>query len=192
MRLLLVVLCLSCASAQEGGVQLIVTHQPLEVWKGAFLAKAPGLGLYEVMVCNMSIADTIRVDTNLVRARINEEIPVVRGALIESVVARTRRSSKLYKVMRIVEWTAWVGGMLTAGGTVAASKSVMVIFPILAAGSDKLASQFEDRGLTSPLIESEFLAAGQKMDIEPRSCQAKLFIGAYRSKNPEVLKLQLF
>lgn len=149
----------------------------------------PGVGAYEATVCNLTDAG-LRLSEGVVlqaasRGAIVDGKPVRVGpispVLALTTLQRARKRSRLYTIMKVSEWVAWVGTSIVSTGIAGdVSKSVRLIFPLVAGASDRVASAYDRSGVDLSIAMSYFLDANKPVLLDARGCSSKIFLGEYR------------
>lgn len=165
------------------------SHQPPEVFRGAFLSLLPGVGAYEATVCNLT--DTgLRLSEGVLAQAANRgaivngkpvRIGTVSPVLALTTLQRARKRSKLYTIMRVTEWIAWAGTSIVSTGIAGdVSKSVRLAFPLIAGASDRVASAYDRSGIDLSIVMGFFLDPNKPLLLDARGCASKVFLGEYR------------
>lgn len=178
MRLAILALLCVCAHAQT--FRVTFSHQPLEVFKAAFVAKLPSVAMYEAVVCNTG-PTAGAISGGVVLQAANSKISTVNHRMVELTAARAKHRSKKYIAAQMAKWAALVGATLISGGTIAASEGIAVIFPIVAVVGDRMEKQFQDENVPVANI-GPWLAPEESVSLPPASCAARLFLGRYDPK----------
>jgi hypothetical protein len=158
--------------------RISVSHQPLEVFKAAFLEKLPNVAMYDVLVCNVGDAPGA-ISGGIVMQTAASKVSLISRSLVEITAARARTKSKKYKAAEMAKWASIVGAMLVSGGTISASTDIAVIFPIVTAASDRLSKQFDQSSLPSSSL-GQWLSADESFPLSPQACTSRLFLGGFK------------
>lgn len=165
------------------------SHQPLEVFKAAFITKLPSVAMYEATVCNVGQAPG-SVSGGLVLQAANSRLNTISRNLVEMTALRARTKSKKYVAMEVLKWSSIVGSMLVTGGTIDLSSTWGVVFPIMTAASDRLSKQWDEKSISTSTMGG-WLAADEAYTLAPSGCSSRLFLGRYeRDFQPFTLEIK--
>ena len=167
-------------AAQTAPVRVTISHQPLEAFTAAFSSRVKGIALYRARACNLSPDLTTVVSGGRLLLVAESRISAVDPALLAQIAAKGKRQTKLYKTAKAVEWAALFASVLTAGGTIAASDAVKVIFPLLAVTGDRLSGELAGRGIAPNALE--LVTDSHLYELDPGACVAGLFLGSWSGK----------
>lgn len=179
LRLLLLVVTTNLQAQIPVNFEVTLSRMPLEVFRGAFLEKVPGVALYDSTVCNLT-SESQELQYGWVRRALVGRIVLMNPTLMSLTVDRARKKSVLFKIARTAEWMSWVGGFLAAGGVVKMKDGIKAIFPILSAGSDKLSKEFEGTETGQEMRRS--LEKPDLITLGPRACESRLVLGSYKKE----------
>lgn len=158
--------------------KVTVSHQPLEVFKAAFMEKLNNVAMYDALVCNSGDAQGT-VSGGMVMQAAASKVSIINRGLVEMTAMRAKKKSKKYIAAEIAKWVALAGATLVSGGVISASDSVSVIFPVVAAASDRLSKNWDSIQQQMPLPQG-WLAADEAYILAPKACTTRLFLGGFR------------
>lgn len=158
--------------------RLVVSHQPLEVFKAAFMEKLNNVALYDALVCNLGESSG-SVSGGIVMQGAASKVSIINRGLVEITAMRARTKSKKYIAAEISKWAALVGATIVSGGIVDASTSVAVIFPLVASASDRLSKNFDKNSIPTAAL-GDWLAADESYNLAPKACTNRLFLGGFK------------
>lgn len=166
-------------SKSTSGAKFVASfsHQPLETFKSAFLSKVQNIALYEATVCNVGI-EPGTISGGVVLQAAQKKVPTVNTQLVTATLSRARKKSNMFKIMRLVEWAAFAGAILTTGKTFNVPDQVKQIFPIIASTSDKLSTSFAEAGI-DPAALGNWVRPESMTTLMPQQCSSGLFLGGW-------------
>jgi len=174
---------------EEPKIRVSVAHQPLEAFKGSFLTKLRGIGIYQATVC--SEADTaIRLSEGQMTLAIERggvdpgtkrhiRVATISPVLLIPTLQRARKQSNLYKLVKIFEWSAWAGVAFVASGSVQVPGAIGLLFPVLSTAADRLGGTYQMEGADLSLLLTVTLDPNRTILLEPRGCASRVFLGDF-------------
>jgi hypothetical protein len=166
-------------SKLTSGAKFVVSfsHQPLETFKAAFLARVQNIALYEATVRNIGTEPGSVSGGELLQAA-QEKIPTVNTQLVVSTLSRARKKSTMFKVMKVVEWMAFAGSVVTSSGVLKANDAIKLSLLLVASSSDKLSASFASEGV-DPASLGNWIRADTMVTLMPRQSWSGLFLGGW-------------